>query len=277
MMNLAAYFDRIGFAGPARPDLDTLTRLHCAHLQAIPYENLDVVLRRPLDFDPQRIFDKLVTRRRGGWCYEMNGLLAVALESIGFRLTRMAGGVHREIAGDSRVGNHLVLLVHLERDFIADVGFGDGLFEPVPLQLGRIEQHGFVSHLERADGDWWRYRNHQNGGAPSFDFRAEPGDTAVLAAMCTLLQQDAAHSPFTQNIVVQRRYADRVEVLRNSLRIVARPDGRDRRVLKSADEFITTLRDVFGLEEPEAETLWPLAQQRGQEMLAAEAEVQQQQ
>jgi N-hydroxyarylamine O-acetyltransferase len=72
-MDLQAYFDRIGFAGPARPDLATLRAIHRAHLLAVPYENLDVQLGRPVTLDPAHAFDKIVRRRRGGWCYEMKG------------------------------------------------------------------------------------------------------------------------------------------------------------------------------------------------------------
>jgi N-hydroxyarylamine O-acetyltransferase len=268
-MHLGAYLDRIGFAGAPRADLDTLTRLHRGHLENIPYENLDVLLGRPLDFDAVRIFDKLVARRRGGWCYEMNGLLAWALEEIGFRVTRLAGAVRRNSLGDWVIGNHLVLLVHLQRDFIADVGFGDGLYEPAPLAAGPIAQHGFQSAFEQIDDGWWRYHNHQNGGAPSFDFRTEPAQTAVLAERCAFLQTSDA-SPFTQNAVIQRRFADRVEVLRNSLRLTARPNGAKRGVIADADEYVETLRDVFGLDIPEARGLWPLAERRGREMLEAE-------
>lgn len=266
-MQLAAYFERIGFEGEARPDLETLRRVHRAHLATIPYENLDVLLKRPLDFDRARIFDKLVTRRRGGWCYEMNGLLGWALEEIGFSVTRIAGAVARETLGDAIIGNHLVLKVDLEQATIADVGFGDGLVEPVPLAEGAIAQDGFVSHLSRIADGWWRYRNHRYGGAPSFDFRPEPGDPAVLAARCNFLQTSEA-SPFTQNAVVQRRLGDRVEVMRNTLRLTVRPDGVEERVIASAEEYIAELHDTFGIDEPEAHTLWPLAERRGREMRA---------
>jgi len=268
-MQLQAYLDRIGFAGTPRPDLDTLKRVHRGHLTQIPFENLDVVLGRRLDFDPARIFAKLVTRRRGGWCYEMNGLLAWALEVIGFDLTRLAGAVRRADLGDAFIGNHLVLLVHLERDYVADVGFGDGLIEPVPLAEGAIEQAGFASRLERIEGGWWRYHNHQHGGAPSYDFRTEPGDPAVLEERCAFLQT-SAESPFTQNVVLQRRCPDRIEVMRNAVRLTVRPDGVARRLVADADEFERELRTTFGVEEPEARTLWPLAEMRTRAMLAEE-------
>lgn len=264
-MDLAAYLARIGFKGAPRADLDTLTRLHRAHLDSIPYENLDVVLGRPLDFDPKRIFDKLVNRRRGGWCYEMNGLFAWALEAIGFSITRLSGAVRRSELGDWVIGNHLVLLVHLDRDYVADVGFGDGLYEPALLREGPIEQAGFVSRFERIEQDWWRYHNHQNGGASDFDFRTDPADPAVLAERCAYLQS-SPHSPFTQNVVFQRRAPGRVEILRNSIRLTVRPDGVEKSVLPDAQAFAHQIETVFGIEEPQARTLWPLAEMRGRAM-----------
>ena len=83
-MDLDAYLARIGYAGTPRVDLETLGAIHRAHLLAIPYENLDVQLGRPGDVSLRHAFDKLVTARRGGWCYEMNGLLGWALNEIGF-------------------------------------------------------------------------------------------------------------------------------------------------------------------------------------------------
>jgi N-hydroxyarylamine O-acetyltransferase len=272
-MNLQAYLDRVGFEGAPRPDLDTLARLHRGHLLHIPYENLDVLLGARLDFDPARIFDKLVTRCRGGWCYEMNGLLAWALEEIGFKVTRLAGAVWRERIGESVVGNHLVLLVDLDTRYVADVGFGDGLFEPVPLRAGEIAQRGFVSRLERIDGGWWRYHNHQHGGAPSFDFRETPADADVLAERCRYLQTDAG-SPFTQNSVIQRHAPDGVEVMRNSIRLSVRPSGVDVRFIFSAADYVRELRETFGVDVPEAAKAWPLAERRGREMLAQDASAQ---
>lgn len=266
-MDLRRYLDRIGFEGAPRADLDALTRIHRGHLNSIPYENLDVLLGRKLDFDLDRIFDKLVTRHRGGWCYEMNGLMSWALEEIGFKLTRMAGGVHRTHLGDFIIGNHLVLLVHLDQDYLADVGFGDGLVEPTPLREGPIAQYGFESRLVFAADGFWRFHNHQNGSAPTFDFRAEAADPAQLQAMCTFLQTDE-RSPFTQNVVFQRRWPDRVEAIRNSIRITATPAKLTRRLMSGPDEMLSEMRKVFGVDVPEARTLWPLAERRGQIMIS---------
>lgn len=266
-LQLSAYLARVGFVGEPNADLDTLTRLHRGHLQHIPYENLGVLLGETLDFDIARTFDKLVHQRRGGWCYEMNGLFAWALETIGFEVTRLAGGVIRDRIGDGYVGNHLVLRVDLDRPYLADVGFGDGLFEPVPLAENAFNQAGFISRLAKVDSGWWRFHNHQHCGVPSFDFRDERADAERLAAMCAFLQT-SEHSPFTQNVVLQRRLPDRVEIIRNAVRMTAYPDRLERRLMTSADEMLHEMRTTFALVAPAARALWPLAEARAKIMLS---------
>jgi N-hydroxyarylamine O-acetyltransferase len=197
----------------------------------------------------------------------MNGLFAWALETVGFRVTRLAGGVMRDRMGEAFVGNHLLLRVDLEQPYLVDVGFGDGLCEPAPLRADEIAQDGFVSRLELMDDGWWRFHNHKHGGAPNFDFRDEPADGDVLARMCAFLQT-SEQSPFTQNVVVQKRLPGRVEVIRNSLRLTAYPDRLERRLLTGPDEMLAEMRDVFGLDAPQARALWPLAEERGRIMLA---------
>ena len=83
-MNLQSYLDRICYHGPLQVNIETMTQIHSHHLLHIPYENVDVQLRRPVSLEIGPIFDKIVNQHRGGWCYEMNGLLAWALQEIGF-------------------------------------------------------------------------------------------------------------------------------------------------------------------------------------------------
>ena len=103
---LAAYLERIGFYGTARPDLETLRELQRTHVRAVPFENLDVQLHRPVGLDLDTCFDKIVRQRRGGWCFELNGLLDWALREIGFDVARTSAGVMREHLGDVQMGDH---------------------------------------------------------------------------------------------------------------------------------------------------------------------------
>lgn len=260
-MELTGYLQRIGFEGTPRVDLQTLRGLHRAHLQAIPYENLDVQLGRAVVRDPEVIYDKLVTRRRGGWCYEMCGLHAWALEQIGFDVTPLAGGVERVTRGESAVGNHLVLLVRLDREYLCDVGFGDGLLEPIELVPGPVRQSFLAFSLEELGDGWWRFHNHPEGGASSFDFRLERADESLLDERCHWLQS-SPDSGFVQNAVCQRHVPDGLVILRGKVLKRVTADGVTRYELGSAEELVATLHEVFALDLADAARLWPAIEAR---------------
>jgi N-hydroxyarylamine O-acetyltransferase len=268
-LDVQAYLDRIGFDGVPRPDLATLVALHRGHSLAISYENFDVQFGRPLTIDSAAAFDKIVRRRRGGWCYEMNGLLGAILDDVGFRVTRLAGAVHRATHGDEMAGNHLVLLVDLsDGPWIADVGFGDGPRDPYPLRAGPVVSDGFVYGLERIDADWWRLTNQPTGGAPSFDFSLEPADPARLAAMCERLQTWPA-STFVLNAIAQRHKGDEIRLLRGRNFRRLRPGSLDDHLIADADEFVGLLRREFELDLPEAAGLWGRISARHAELFPA--------
>ncbi len=130
------YCKRISFSGSLRCDLATLQRLHHLHPQAIPFENLDSWLGRPVSLEPAVVFDKLVTRRRGGYCFEQNLLFREVLEALGFHVKGLAARVVWNMPVDVMLPRtHMVLLVTLDgRRLIADVGFG-GLTLTAPLEL----------------------------------------------------------------------------------------------------------------------------------------------
>ena len=169
-MDIQSYLRRIGFVGESQLDLATLYRNQRGHLENIPYENLDVQLGRRLSFSVEDAFEKLVNQRRGGWCYEMNGLMRWALETIGFDVMPMTGAIKRDIRGDTAIGNHLVLSVKLDSYYLADVGLGDGPFEPTPFEEGQYGEGWRAVRLERMAGGWWRFHNYENSFASSFDF-----------------------------------------------------------------------------------------------------------
>jgi len=268
-LQLQEYLDRVGFSGAPRPDLDTLKRLHRGHLAAISYENLDVQLGRRVGFDRAAIFDKLVRSKRGGWCFEMNGLLAWALEQIGFHVTRVAGAVGRDVRGDRSIGNHLALVVALERPYLADVGFGDGLIEPTPLVEGRLQQEFFEFRLERL-GDWWRFHNHQYGGAPSFDFQFSPARMEVFERQSDWLQT-APESGFVQNSVCQRFHGNELSILRGKVLKVIGERGVSQRTIEDFADYRDVLGRRFGLELPDLERLWEKVGERHEAWLRQQA------
>jgi arylamine N-acetyltransferase len=268
-MKIDVYFERIGFAGTARPDLATLAALHRAHLMAIPYENLDVQLGRPVTIELASIFEKIVTNRRGGWCYEMNGLFGWALQRLGFKVTRSAGAVMRDVSGDASIGNHLVLKVEFDDGvYLADVGFGDGPIDPIRVAPGTFVSHGFDFALSREAHGWWRLRSHKYSGAPSFDFNLIEADENLLARKCDWLQT-APESAFVQNAVCQCHTGAGISVLRGRVLRHMTPDGYTERLIADTDDYVAALDKVFGLKVPEAALLWPKIRARHEALLAA--------
>ncbi len=153
---MESYLARIGFGGSPAGDLDTLTALMQHQLQTIPFENLDVQAGRPISLEPEVIFDKLIHRRRGGYCYELNGLFAMVLEALGVPY-RLLGARPMVYAG-RRPRTHMVLLVTLaDEPWLFDLGFGNYGIR-APIALGETDQEirqGFDSFmLHRAEEEY---------------------------------------------------------------------------------------------------------------------------
>lgn len=255
-MDLDAYFARIGYRGPTEPVFETLDGVMRAHVAAIPFENIDVQLRRPVSNELPVIFDKLVTRRRGGWCYEQNGLLGWALQALGFDVMRLAGGVMRAAMGDVVVGNHLALIVQLEERWLVDAGFGGSLASPIRFAEGGRNEAPYDVSLARIDDGWWRFEEILSGNPFSFDFRDGPAEQALLDRQQQFLQTDEA-SPFVLNLVAQRRVGDTHITLRGRTFSLETADGIDKRLIEDAAELVALFKDRFGLDVPEIESCWP--------------------
>ena len=251
------------------PTAATLAGVMRAHVAAIPFENLDVQLGRPTSRALPDIFAKLVARRRGGWCYEQNGLLGWALGELGFAVTPLAGGVMRLAAGDAVLGNHLALLVDLDDGpWLVDAGFGGSLAAPVRLAAAAHRHAPYrLSLAQLADG-YWRYEEEVEGKPFSFDFRAAPADQARLDAHHERLQT-APDSPFVLNLVVQRRIGNRHLSLRGRVLTELGPEGQGEHVLPDAAALVATLAGRFGLDVPEIAAHWPAICDRHETVFAA--------
>ena len=167
-IDLDAYLRRIGHDGPTAPTFSTLAALQAAHAAAIPFENLDVLLGRPIPLDAESLQDKLVRRGRGGYCYEQNSLFRLVLEALGFTVTALAARVvYRRPPGTVTPRTHLLLRVELpEGPLLADVGFGGptptvplsflaGIEQPTPLEPFRLLDRDGSRELQvRQDGEW---------------------------------------------------------------------------------------------------------------------------
>ena len=267
-MLINRYLARVGFSNDPRPDLDTLRGLLRAHVLSIPFENIDVQLGRPLTTDVGEAYEKIVGRRRGGWCYEQNGLFGWVLSEIGFDVTRLAAAVMRSERGEESAANHLALLVRIPgstETWLADVGFGGSLLAPIRLDDSEHLHEPFRLGLRRLDRGHWQFWENAGDGEFSYDFCTEPASEGALAGKCAFLQT-SPESNFVLNLVAQIRAPRQHTTLRG--RVLTRHDsnGATVRILDSPDQLLHILASVFDLEVPEIAACWPKILERHKQL-----------
>lgn len=155
--DLDAYLARIRWVDPVRNDLDSVAGLLRAHMHSIPFENLDVLLQRPVRLDLAGVQDKLVRASRGGYCFEHATLLAAALEALGFSVVRHTARVVLYAPRSASPRTHMFLTVSLaEGRFVLDPGFGAlAPRVPVPLREDARARIDHETHWMARDGDHW--------------------------------------------------------------------------------------------------------------------------
>ncbi|MFN8453201.1 MAG: arylamine N-acetyltransferase [Anaerolineae bacterium] len=194
MFDLSAYLQRLHYTGSLDPTAETLRALHLAHLHAVPFENLDIILGQPILLDEAALYRKIVARRRGGFCYELNGLFAALLRELGFEVTLLSARVARIGGGFGPEFDHLALLVQLEERWLADVGFGESFREPLRLdEPGEQVQPSGRYRLSREGEDWIYWENDE----AQYQFSLQPRRLADFDAMCRY-HQSSPHSHFTR-------------------------------------------------------------------------------
>ena len=272
MPHLQSYLDRIGYHGAVKPDVQTLFNIHRAQALSVPYEAIDVLNGFPLDQNLERIFDKIVVRRRGGWCYETNGLLGWALQEAGFKVQRAVAGVCRKDKGDSTLGNHVVLLVDLGKIYLADLGLGDALREPIEQREGTHQQRPLSFRLEKLPDGYWRLHNHALGSPSSFDFRDAPADETLLASKCAALQVDP-DSFFVQNFeCIIMKAETSVAILGRVLRFTS-SNGVEKHLLRSPALMEDVLAQHFGIRGISIHPMWPKILERHRLVFGSEDEI----
>jgi N-hydroxyarylamine O-acetyltransferase len=237
-MDVEAYLGRIGYTGPCAPDRETLRALHRAHLLAVPFENLDIHLGREIVLQESRFFQKIVHERRGGFCYELNGLFGALLRDLGFRVAMLSAGVAREAGGFGPEFDHMALLVELEERWLADVGFGECFLEPLPLDRAS----GGEYRVARRGEEWTLLR----GETPQYRFTLAPHVLADYREMCRY-HQTSPDSDFTRGRVVSLATPDGRITLTDTRLIVTRQGQREERAIAGAAEFADLCRRYIGL------------------------------
>jgi N-hydroxyarylamine O-acetyltransferase len=245
---LDGYLARVGYGGPRRATRETLRALHEAHVGAIPFENLDILLGRQISLEPAALQLKLVSGRRGGYCFEQNTLFRAALEALGFQVTSLAARVRG--GGVLRPRTHMLLRVDLDDGpWLADVGFGgDGPVHPVRLAAG--EDGGAPGYRLRREDDLWVLTGDTTGERTDlYAFTLEP-HFHVDFEMANHFTSTWPHSPFVQSLTAQRSWPHRRAILRNR-DLTIREGGAVRgETIRDPAHLLEVLDREFGLSFP---------------------------
>lgn len=249
MIDISSYLQRIHYHGSTAPTVDTLRGIHRAHLLTVPFENLDIHRNKSIVLDEAALFEKIVVNRRGGYCYELNGLLASLHRALGFDVTMFSsnvihGGIPAEI-------DHLTLLIQLDDRIIVDVGFGDSSRLPLRLEEGG-EQYGVGQRYRftQVDGRWTLWSGADNNGwydEYSFDVAMTPL-TLHDFENANRYYQTSPESYFVQGRICSRATDDgRISLTGDSL-IVTRNGQREETPIADEQAFVRALNEHFGIQ-----------------------------
>lgn len=254
MIDALAYQLRIGHSGDLEPTLPVLRSLHLAHLRSVPFENLDIHLGRRIVLDEERLFDKVVRRRRGGFCYELNGLFASLLREIGFDVTMLGAHFSAEDEELPPYLDHLALLVRCQDEpelLLADVASGRGGFAyPLRASFGAIQTQpeAGASFRLMPEGDGCRVWRTSGGGEweREYRFTFAPRAYADFESGCTH-HQTSPDSLFTQDRLVTLM-TERGRFTLSGQRLISTVDGE--RTERDLDDAACTqaLRDLFNID-----------------------------
>lgn len=254
-LDVAAYLDRLDLRDVGEPSVEALHALHRAHVERVPYENLEIQLGRPTTVDPVEAAARIL-RGRGGYCFHLNGSFSALLGELGYAVSRHLGGVQRIVEDGARVnGGHMALTVSGLPDeacpdgvWFVDVGLGSALHEPVPLREGAVGQGPFAYRLRRSQAvaDGWRFDHDPRGVFLGMDFCCEAAAIGEFEPMHEHLTT-SPESSFVRVAVVQRRDVDGADILLGLVRsrIGSTPSES---LVESQVEWFEILEGVFGLD-----------------------------
>ena len=246
-MIVDAYLERINYHGPRTPSVETLRQLQIAHLLTVPFENLSIHAGEQIVLNEEALFDKVVNRRRGGFCYELNGLFAGLLRRLGFEVEMLAA----EVKSGEDYGpefDHMTLLVRLDQPWLVDVGFGDSFREPLRLAVGHEQVQGMRAYRSDRNGHHYILNQREDDGdwQAQYRFTLQPYTLSDYAGMCHY-HQTSPESHFTQRRVCSRATPEGRVTVRDRRLIITRHGERHEEKLPDETAYREALREHFGI------------------------------
>ena len=248
-MDTQAYLQRINYTGSLAPNSETLRLLQVAHLQTVPFENLSIHAGERIVLDDDALFEKIVGRRRGGFCYELNGLFATLLRALGFQVAMLSAQVANEREEFGPDFDHMTLMVTLEERWLADVGFGESFLQPLRLDERSEQVQGERGYRIDLDGAHLMLNQRSNPveWKMQYRFTLQPYQYADYAEMCQY-HQTSRQSHFTRARICSRATSEGRITLSDMRFIRSTAGGRRReQLLTNDDEYATILREHFGI------------------------------
>ncbi len=246
-MNVQAYLKRINYNGPIDPTPETLRALQVAHLLSVPFENLSIHAGEPIVLAEDVLFTKIVENKRGGFCYECNGLFAGLLRALGFEVAMLGAGVAHATGGYGPTFDHMALMVTLNDRRLVDVGFGESFVEPLLLDERGEQVQGTRSfRIVDEDDHLVVMRRGDEGWQPQYRFTLQPYGFADYEEMCHF-HQTSPESHFTKNVICSRATEDGRITLSGMNLITTSGARRHEQTLSSRDEYDRVLREQFGI------------------------------
>ncbi|MCK8494275.1 arylamine N-acetyltransferase [Spirosoma sp. RP8] len=258
-MNINAYLNRLLYAGPVDTSLITLRKLHYHHLLTIPLENLSIHYGEAIILEPDALFTKIVQHKRGGFCYELNGLFYELLRAIGFQVRRISGRVYDPEKGFNAEFDHLAIIAHVDGiDWLVDVGFGRRFpFYPMPLRLNLIQSDASGRYLlKEYDANYFAINQRDSTGEwiPAYLFTRTARELSDFASMCHF-HQTSADSYFTQNKLCTIALTHgRVTLTDSALKITSNNQLINKAV-RDKPEFEHLLYQYFGIQMAQPDVL----------------------
>src|SRR5581483_9026396 len=251
MPSVSCYLARIAYSGPTDPSSETLKQLHRAHLFHVPFENLDIGLKRSIVCDQSRFVHKIVEENRGGFCYEMNGAFAWLLTELGFKATLLSARVGRADGSFGPEFDHLTLRVDLDEPWLADVGFGESFIDPLRLEpeLEQHQEHGTFRILKQEEHWVVERKGPHPDWKTEYAFAMIPRRLEDFSGMCHY-HQTSPDSHFTQNKVCTLATADGRTTLTPDKLIITSNGNREERKVETEEEWVNTLKSRFGVVLP---------------------------
>jgi len=249
-LNIRAYLERINYQGSFAPTAETLRELQVAHLFAVPFENLSIHAKEPIVLEDEALFTKIVERRRGGFCYEANGLFAALLRELGFDVVMLSAGVANAEGDFGPDFDHMALMVLLDQRWLVDVGFGDSFLKPLLLDERGEQVEGERAFRILPDGAHLILARRDNGEdwKAQYRFTLQPHAYAEYEEMCRY-HQTSPQSHFTRGRLCSRATREgRITLSEMRFITTSKNGGREERILESQEEYVDILREHFGIE-----------------------------